>query len=46
MTVELQGLHEGPETRLAAQAGVTPPVIDRPFTDADVPALLAYLRRI
>jgi hypothetical protein len=26
--------------------GVTPPVIDRPFTDAEVPALLAYLRKL
>jgi len=31
---------------LTTQPGVTPPVIDRPFTDAEVPALLAYLRRI
>jgi len=31
---------------LTTQPGVTPPVIDRPFTDAEIPALLAYLRRI
>jgi hypothetical protein len=31
---------------LTTQPGVTPPVIDRPFTDAEVPALLAYLRKI
>jgi len=31
---------------LTTQPGVTPPVIDRPFTDAEVPALLAYLRRL
>ena len=31
---------------LTTQPGVLPPVIDRPFTDAEVPALLAYLRKI
>jgi cytochrome c peroxidase len=31
---------------LTTRPGVTPPVIDRPFTDAEVPALLAYLRRL
>jgi hypothetical protein len=31
---------------LTTRPGVTPPVIDRPFTDAEVPALLAYLRKI
>jgi len=31
---------------LTTQPGVTPPVIDRPFTDTEVPALLAYLRKI
>jgi len=31
---------------LTTQPGVTPPVIDRPFTDAEIPALLAYLRRL
>ena len=31
---------------LTTQPGVTPPVIDRPFTDEEVPALLAYLRKI
>ena len=31
---------------LTTQPGVTPPVIDRPVTDADVPALLAYLRKL
>ena len=31
---------------LTTQPGVTPPVIDRPFSDAEVPALLAYLRRL
>ncbi len=31
---------------LTTQPGVVPPVIDRPFTDDEVPALLAYLRRI
>ena len=31
---------------LTRQPGVTPPVIDRPFTDAEVPALLAYLRKL
>jgi cytochrome c peroxidase len=31
---------------LTTQPGVVPPVIDRPFTDAEVPALLAYLRKI
>jgi len=31
---------------LTTQPGVTPPVIDRPFADAEVPALLAYLRKL
>ena len=31
---------------LTTQPGVVPPVQDRPFTDAEVPALLAYLRKI
>jgi len=31
---------------LTTQPGVTPPVIDRPFTDAEIPALLAYLRKL
>jgi len=31
---------------LTTQPGVVPPVIDRPFADEEVPALLAYLRRI
>jgi len=31
---------------LTTQPGVMPPVIDRPFTDAEVPALLAYLRKL
>jgi cytochrome c peroxidase len=31
---------------LTTRPGVLPPVQDRPFTDAEVPALLAYLRRI
>jgi cytochrome c peroxidase len=31
---------------LTTQPGVVPPVQDRPFTDAEVPALLAYLRAI
>jgi mono/diheme cytochrome c family protein len=31
---------------LTTQPGVTPPVIDRPFTDAETPALLAYLRKL
>jgi len=31
---------------LTTQPGVIPPVIDRPFTDAEVPALLAYLRKL
>ena len=31
---------------LTTQPGVTPPVIDRPFTDAEVPALLSYLRKL
>jgi slime mold repeat-containing protein len=31
---------------LTTQPGVVPPVQDRPFTDAEIPALLAYLRRI
>jgi cytochrome c peroxidase len=31
---------------LTTKPGVTPPVIDRPFTDDEVPALLAYLRKL
>jgi cytochrome c peroxidase len=31
---------------LTTQPGIVPPVIDRPFTDAEVPALLAYLRKL
>jgi cytochrome c peroxidase len=31
---------------LTTQPGVTPPVIDRPFTDDETPALLAYLRKL
>ncbi len=31
---------------LTTQPGVTPAVIDRPFTDAEIPALLAYLRKL
>ncbi|HTE52597.1 MAG TPA: hypothetical protein VK698_17215 [Kofleriaceae bacterium] len=31
---------------LTTQPGVVPPVHDRPFTDAEIPALLAYLRRL
>ncbi len=31
---------------LTTQPGVTPPVIDRPFTDAQTSALLAYLRKL
>ena len=31
---------------LTTQPGVVPPVQDRPFTDAEMPALLAYLRKI
>lgn len=31
---------------LTTQPGASPPVIDRPFTDAEVPALLAYLRKL
>jgi cytochrome c peroxidase len=31
---------------LTTKPGVTPAVIDRPFTDAEVPALLAYLRKL
>jgi len=31
---------------LTTQPGTVPPVWDRPFTDEEVPALLAYLRRI
>ncbi len=31
---------------LTTQPGVVPPVHDRPFTDAEVPALLAYLRKV
>jgi cytochrome c peroxidase len=31
---------------LTTQPGVVPPVQDRPFTDAEIPALLAYLRKL
>ena len=31
---------------LTTKPGVAPPVIDRPFTDDEVPALLAYLRKL
>ena len=31
---------------LTTQPGVTPPVIDRPFSDTEIPALLAYLRKL
>jgi hypothetical protein len=31
---------------LTTQPGVSPPVIDRPFTDAETAALLAYLRKL
>jgi hypothetical protein len=31
---------------LTTHPGVLPPVHDRPFTDAEVPALLAYLRKL
>jgi mono/diheme cytochrome c family protein len=31
---------------LTTRLGVVPPVHDRPFSDAEVPALLAYLRKI
>ncbi len=31
---------------LTTQPGVVPPVHDRPFTDAEVPSLLAYLRKL
>ena len=31
---------------LTTQPGVVPPVIDRPFTEAERPALLAYLRKM
>ena len=31
---------------LTTKPGVSPPVIDRPFTPAETPALLAYLRKI
>jgi len=31
---------------LTTQPGVTPPVIDRPFTDDETAALLAYLRKL
>jgi len=31
---------------LTTKPGVVPPVHDRPFTDAEVPALLAYLRKL
>ena len=35
-----------PVTQLTTQPRVVPPVHDRPFTDAEVPALLAYLRKL
>ena len=31
---------------LTTKPGVVPPVHDRPFTDAEIPALLAYLRKL
>jgi cytochrome c peroxidase len=31
---------------LTTQPGVVPPVHDRPFTDAEVASLIAYLRKI
>jgi hypothetical protein len=31
---------------LTTQPGGTPPVIDRPFTDAETAALLAYLLKL
>lgn len=31
---------------LTTRPGMTPPVIDRPFTDDETPALLAYLRKL
>ncbi|MEO8310281.1 MAG: hypothetical protein ABI520_03830 [Caldimonas sp.] len=31
---------------LTTKPGVAPPVIDRPFTQGEIPALLAYLRKI
>jgi hypothetical protein len=31
---------------LTTQPGVTPPVIDWPFADAETPALLVYLRKL
>ena len=31
---------------LTTQPGVVPPVVDRPFTDAETAALLAYLRKL
>jgi hypothetical protein len=31
---------------LTTQPGVTPAVIDRPFSDDEIPALLAYLRKL
>lgn len=31
---------------LTTQPGATPPVVDRPFSDAELPSLLAYLRRL
>ena len=31
---------------LTTKPGVTPPLVDRPFTDAETPALLAYLRKL
>jgi len=31
---------------LTTQPGIVPPVHDRPFTEAEVPALLAYLRKL
>ncbi len=35
-----------PDTVVKAGAKAPPPVIDRPFTSSEVPALLAYLRKI
>lgn len=31
---------------LTTQPGVVPPIIDRPFTDAETAALLAYQRKL
>jgi len=31
---------------LTTKPGIVPPVHDRPFTDAEIPALLAYLRKL